>query len=89
MVGSYVGGLCRYGFSLYKVYGPHMAALYGSHDALKEVLPGAPNHYFVSREDPVYSFELGGVPHESAAGVAALPLYLATIAGLPNTCPVS
>ncbi len=82
-----VGALCRYGFSLYKVYGPHMAALYGSHAALEEVLPGAPNHYFVPREDPVYSFELGGVPHESTAGIVALPLYLSEIAGLPQTCP--
>eukprot|EP00884_Botryococcus_braunii_P011980 jgi/Botrbrau1/20783/Bobra.0156s0014.1 len=74
-------GVHWYGFSLYKTYGPHMAALYGSTEALAAVETGAPNHYFLPRTKAQYAFELGGVAHEAAAGVAALPQYFALLAG--------
>lgn len=63
-----------YLFSLYKVFGPHMAALYGRDDALREL--EGPNHYFIDREDIPYKFELGGVLHEGCAGVLGLWDYL-------------
>lgn len=53
---------CRYAFSTYKVYGPHMAVLYGSDGAFRALLaarvPG-PNHYFVPTDDFTYRWELG------------------------------
>lgn len=63
-----------YCFSLYKVFGPHMAALYGSDEALQEL--EGPNHYFIRRDDIPYKFELGGVLHEGCAGILGLWEYL-------------
>jgi cysteine desulfurase family protein (TIGR01976 family) len=68
-----------YAFSLYKVYGPHMAALYGRADAFAEI--EGPNHFFIPAADPVYRFELGGVLHEGCAGILGLADYLPLIAG--------
>jgi cysteine desulfurase family protein (TIGR01976 family) len=68
-----------YAFSIYKVYGPHMAALYGRADAFAEI--EGPNHFFVPAADPVYKFELGGVLHEGCAGVLGLADYLPLVAG--------
>ena len=72
----------RYAASLYKVCGPHLAALYGTHAAFAEVSEGGPNHYFIPPSAVPYKWELGGPSHEACAGVAALPQYLAAIAGL-------
>jgi cysteine desulfurase family protein (TIGR01976 family) len=71
-------GVDWYVFSAYKVYGPHVAALFGTREAFSE-LPG-PNHWFVPNDDP-YKWELGGVPHEACAGLVALRGYLAFLAG--------
>ena len=68
-----------YGYSTYKVYGPHMAALYGRHDAFAEL--AGPNHFFIGRNEVPYKFELGGVSHEGCAGLAALRNYLGFLAG--------
>ncbi len=68
-----------YVFSLYKVYGPHMAALYGRRDAF-EPLTG-PNHFFIPRGDIPYKFEPGGVSHEGAAAFNALWDYLCFLTG--------
>jgi cysteine desulfurase family protein (TIGR01976 family) len=68
-----------YAYSTYKVYGPHMAALWGRRDALAE-LPG-PNHFFVPDEELPYKFELGGANHEGCAGICGLRDYLATLIG--------
>ena len=67
-----------YVFSTYKVYGPHMAVLWGRHDAIAELT--GPNHYFVPKEEVPYKFELGGVPHESCAGWLAVGEYLRLVA---------
>ncbi len=72
-------GVDWYAFSLYKVYGPHMAALYGSASAFAEI--EGPNHFFVPAADPVYKFELGGVLHEGCAGILGLADYLPLLAG--------
>lgn len=73
-------GVDWYAFSWYKVYGPHMAALYGSTEALTEI--EGPNHFFINRDTP-YKFELGGANHEGCAGLNALPDYLGVVAGVP------
>ena len=68
-----------YLYSTYKVYGPHMAAMYGSHDALSEVT--GPNHFFIDDDDVPYKFEPGGVSHEGCAGLLVLQMYLKTLIG--------
>jgi cysteine desulfurase family protein (TIGR01976 family) len=68
-----------YAYSTYKVYGPHMAALWGRRDALAE-LPG-PNHFFVHDDDLPYKFEVGGANHEGCAGICGLRDYLAFVVG--------
>ena len=74
-----------YVYSTYKVYGPHMAVLYGRDDALAE-LPG-PNHFFVPRDDLPYQFEPGGASHEGCAGLLALGDYLKVLAGAAPDAP--
>ena len=68
-----------YAFSTYKVFGPHMAVLFGTRSALTG-LPG-PNHYFVPEHDVEYRFELGGVNHEGCAAWVGTSEYLAWLGG--------
>ncbi len=68
-----------YVYSTYKVYGPHMAALYGKEEAFAELT--GPNHYFIPDDEVPYKFELGGAIHEGCAGLLALGEYLAFLAG--------
>ena len=74
-----------YVYSTYKVFGPHMAVLYGRDDALGE-LPG-PNHDFIPRDDLPYQFEPGGANHEGCAGLLALGEYLKLLAGADAGAP--
>lgn len=67
-----------YGYSTYKVFGPHMAALFGKQDAWNEL--EGPNHFFLPQNS--YKFELGGTNHEGCAGLLALQEYLAFLAGV-------
>jgi len=71
-------GVDWYAFSTYKVYGPHMAALWGR----REVMAGleGPNHFFVAADDVPYKLELGGVNHEGCAGLLGVRDYLAFLA---------
>lgn len=66
-----------YLFSAYKVYGPHIAVMFGRSDAIGELT--GPNHWFVPKDDP-YKWELGGVPHELCAGLLALREYFGLVA---------
>ena len=75
-------GVDWYAFSTYKVYGPHMAALWGTREAMSEL--NGPNHFFVSRDDVPYVFELGGVNHEGCAGLLGVRDYLAVLADQPE-----
>jgi cysteine desulfurase family protein (TIGR01976 family) len=75
-------GVDWYAFSTYKVFGPHMAALWGSREAQAEL--EGPNHFFISKQDIPYKFELGGVLHEGCAGMLALRDYFAFLADLPE-----
>lgn len=67
-----------YAFSTYKVYGPHMAAMFGKHEAWAELK--GPNHFFVPDTDVPYKFELGGASHEACAGLLGFERYLQVIA---------
>lgn len=79
-------GVDWYGFSNYKVFGPHMATLFGTREALAEI--DGPNHFFVPREGGVGKFELGGVNHEGCAGLLGLREYLNFLLGRDATKPV-
>lgn len=67
-----------YVFSVYKVFGPHMAALFGKFEAFDEL--NGPNHFFLDPKTP-YKFELGGVNHEGCAGVLAIKKYFDFLGG--------
>ena len=71
-----------YAWSTYKVYGPHMGALFGRFDAF-EGLQG-PNHFFIPEDELPYKFELGGASHEGCAGLCALAPVLGELAGRGN-----
>jgi cysteine desulfurase family protein (TIGR01976 family) len=71
-----------YAYSTYKVYGPHMAALWASRDALAGL--EGPNHFFIPAHEAPYKFELGGVCHEGCAGILGLGDYLAMLADLDD-----
>ena len=68
-----------YVYSTYKVYGPHMGALFGRADALAEL--EGPNHFFIPKDHVPYKFELGGANHEGCAALLALAGCLAFLAG--------
>ena len=70
-------GVDWYTYSTYKVYGPHMAALFGRHEAFAELR--GPNHFFISGIP--YQFELGSLNHEGCAGLIALRPYLQFLSG--------
>ena len=67
-----------YVYSTYKVYGPHMAALFGSNDAFSELT--GPNHFFIDRNLIPYKWELGSISHEGCAGLLALRPYMRFLA---------
>ena len=72
-------GVDWYVYSTYKVYGPHMGALFGRHEAFAEL--EGPNHFFIPKDAIPYKFEVGGVSHEGCAGLLALGDYLRFLAG--------
>ena len=73
----------RYCFSPYKVYGPHVGALFGSAKAL-ELVTG-PNHYFIDPREVPYKFELGGCSHEACAGLVAMVSFCSSNFSLFST----
>lgn len=79
-------GVDWYVYSTYKVYGPHMAALFGRDDATRELV--GPNHYFIPSAEVPYKYELGGVCHEGCAGLIALGEYLKFLAGTQSRSPI-
>ncbi|MDZ4829008.1 MAG: aminotransferase class V-fold PLP-dependent enzyme [Phycisphaerae bacterium] len=74
-----------YVYSTYKVYGPHMGALYARADALGEL--EGPNHVFIPRDRVPYKFELGGACHEGCAAIVALGRYLNFLADRDESKP--
>lgn len=79
-------GVDWYSYSTYKVFGPHMAALFGTNEAMAEL--DGPNHFFIPKTDVPYKFELGGASHEGCAGLLALGDYLQFIAGDDRSKPI-
>lgn len=75
-----------YAFSTYKVYGPHMGALWGRSDSLAEL--AGPNHFFIPRDDLPYKFELGGVNHEGCAALLGLRDYIGFLAGVSDAATI-
>jgi cysteine desulfurase family protein (TIGR01976 family) len=71
-----------YVYSTYKVYGPHMAVMYGKSEALAGLT--GPNHFFIPGDDLPYKFEPGGANHESCAALLGLGDYLKFLAGAPD-----
>jgi len=71
-----------YAYSTYKVYGPHMGALYGKAGAFDKLT--GPNHYFVPRGEVPYKFELGGTSHEGCSGLLELGEYLKFLSRVPQ-----
>lgn len=69
-----------YVYSTYKVYGPHMAACFGTHEAIAAL--DGPNHFFIPRDAVPYVWEPGGVSHEGCAGLLALRAYLLVLAAM-------
>lgn len=63
-----------YAVSLYKTYGPHLALLYGRSELLRAAR--SQNHFFFGDDEVPYKLEPGGVPHELAASLPAIPEYL-------------
>lgn len=70
-----------YVYSMYKVFGPHMAAMFGTHEAMGELV--GPNHYFLDSSVP-YKWELGNASHEAAAGVAAMWDYICQLCAIAD-----
>ena len=73
-----------YVYSTYKVYGPHMGALWGRAEAIAEI--DGPNHFFIPRDQAPYVFELGGASHEGCAGILALGDYLSFLTQTEGPC---
>lgn len=80
-------GVDWYLFSAYKVYGPHMAAMFGRREAWA-ALDGV-NHFFIGPSSFPSNFEPGGVSFEACAGLVALQPYLQFLAGGDPTEPAS
>jgi len=72
-------GVDWYVYSTYKVYGPHMAALFGTDDAFGDIT--GPNHFFIPNDSIPYKFELGSISHEGCAGLLALRPYFRFLSG--------
>jgi selenocysteine lyase/cysteine desulfurase len=67
-----------YAFSLYKVYGPHIAALVAPLDHLAEL--ANINHFFLADEIP-YKLQPGNVCYELVASLPAVEQYLLSLGG--------
>lgn len=70
-------GVDYYLVSLYKIYGPHMAALYGRRELLLRT--AGQNHEFIGEHELPYKLEPGGVCHELAAGLPGIVDYLGAV----------
>jgi len=67
-----------YVLSFYKMYGPHISALYGKHEHL-EALANI-NHFFLADEIP-YKLQPGNLNFELTYGLSGILDYLAALAG--------
>ncbi len=68
-----------YLYSTYKVFGPHLGALFGTRGAFAELT--GPNHFFIPRDELPRKFEPGGVNHEGCAMICALWEFVCQVEG--------
>ena len=68
-----------YAFSLYKVYGPHHAVLYGKRDRMLEL--DSINHFFVEKDRIPGKLEPGNVNYELTWASGAVTEYVAGLGG--------
>ncbi len=66
-----------YVFSLYKVYGPHFALMFGKREHLKE-LPGI-NHFFIGENEVPYKLQPGSMNYELSWGSTGIIEYFEDI----------
>jgi cysteine desulfurase family protein (TIGR01976 family) len=71
-----------YAFSFYKVFGPHIAALYGKRDLLLN-MPGM-CHFFIERDNIPYKFQPGSVNYELSHGLLGIRDYMNALAARHN-----
>ena len=62
-----------YAFSTYKVYGPHLAILFGRYELLREM--DGINHYFIGKEEVPYKFQPGNFNYELTYGLQGILDY--------------
>ena len=67
-------GVDYYVFSLYKVFGPHLALLYGRLEHLEKL--SSLNHFFLPASDIPYKFQPGNVNYELTASLTGITGYL-------------
>lgn len=67
-------GADLYVASLYKVYGPHLAALHVGKDLLSRLAPQ--NHFFIGNDEGPYKLEPGNVNHELTSALPGVVDYL-------------
>ena len=70
-------GADYYVLSLYKVYGPHQALLWGRLDRLEAL--AAINHFFIPPDKLPHKLAPGGLNFELVHGAGAVPEYLASL----------
>jgi cysteine desulfurase family protein (TIGR01976 family) len=66
-----------YVFSLYKVYGPHLALMYGKREHLLRM--PSENHFFLADDEIPYKFQPGSRNYELTSGAGAIVEYLARL----------
>lgn len=71
-------GVDVYAVSLYKIYGPHLGAMYVRRGLLEHAK--GQNHFFVPEDACPQKLQPGGVPHELAAGLPGIGAYLDGVA---------
>jgi selenocysteine lyase/cysteine desulfurase len=76
-----------YVYSTYKVFGPHMGAMFGRHEAFAGLT--GPNHGFIARDVMPGKWEPGGSNHEGCAMVNALWPYVTFVAGADASAPIN
>jgi len=74
LVDVQASGADVYVFSFYKVFGPHLAVLWGRRDVLLP-LPSL-NHYFIGADDLPYKLQPGNVNYELSYGCIGIADYL-------------
>lgn len=75
-------GVDFYALSFYKVFGPHMAMLYGRREVLLD-LP-AVNHFFIGDEALPYKFQPGNANFELTSGLLGLWDYVDELSATSN-----